>query len=129
MPLAINGHRGMAYQNAGNGRLTWVWKNGNPVFDDGLVDRIMSLLVEQEWWADRARRRHSQLLDVHEDDERTKSRLEQYALDALDSLIGEGAVRNVAPEASRDINGRWSLLIRYSTAAGPQKPLDVPISV
>ncbi len=128
MSLRVDGNRSMAYQNAGNGRLTWVWKNGNPVFDNGQTERVMSLLVEAPWWADRAGNRRSQLSTVREDNAGTKGRLEQYTLDALEPAITDGTLVDVKPTATREPSGAWRLRINYTTRGGQPGLVDVPLS-
>lgn len=127
--LPLDGKRNLAFQNDGQGRLTFVWRNGNPVFDNRQTECVMSLLVEAPWWGDPLGKRRSQLATVQEDDATTKSRLEEYARAALQPALADGRLRSVSPTATRSELGKWSLRVVYTTPAGEPGSLDVPLSV
>jgi phage gp46-like protein len=127
MPLSASGS-GLACVDAGNGRVTAQWVNGNPVFDDSMSEVVLSLLVELPgWFADHQKKRQSKLSTVKTVDSSTQGKIEQYARDALQPAIDDRRLRSVAPAAMPNGLG-FILTVAYVTGTGKASSVSVPLS-
>ena len=115
--------------DAGNGKLTVQWVNGNPAFDDAESEAVFSLLMEPAgWYGDKAKKRRTLIPTIKTKDGGTAGRLEQYARDALQPLIDDGRLRSVDVTVAESGSG-YMAAVAYVTGRGKTGALSVPLSV
>lgn len=115
--------------DAGNGRVTVAWVNGNPVFDDAQAEAVFSLLMEPDgWFGDRAKKRRTLIPTIRSRDAGTPGRLIQYARDAVQPLIDDGRLQSVEPSVTPTANG-YTVTVAYVTGGGQQASVTVPLKV
>src|SRR5437773_2447925 len=101
--------------------------NGNPVFNESRVHKVMSRLVEHKgkWWADSTGQQGSELYKVKNLRATTPSQLEAFARDALQPLLVAREI--LPPRGARDLRveatvdrstGRAWIYVAWSTPGG-----------
>lgn len=123
------GGPGLKLVDAGNGRVTVEWQNGNPIFDDSQAEAVLSLLMEPAgWFGDRSKKRRTLIPTVKARDASTPQRLEQYARDALQPAIDDGRLASVTPKVTPSSTG-YVLAVGYVTGGGAEGSVSIPLKV
>lgn len=127
MPLTLPGSDVALVRNPSTGRfdLQFETTTQNPQFSDDQSHAVLSLIYERqgEWWADASGKRGSLLWTVKEDRKASASKIKGYVEAALQPLVDQGRIRNLAVTATRVKPGRIDLGITYLSPSG------LPVSI
>lgn len=116
--------------NAQTGKLRPVWASGDVAFDDAMTETVMSLLVEDEGPFTTGRRRGPGPFSVAIDTADALSQIKARAAERLQLAVDDGRLREFTVEAERaqpGKRGRFVVFVEYTTRAGRQNSLAVPI--
>jgi phage gp46-like protein len=101
----------------GTGKVRPTVVRGQPGFDDGAVEIILSLLMEDEGWSTKGRRRGPGPRSVKFADREALSKIKGYSEERLQLAIDDGRLKSASVAVSV-VNGQPVIAVSYVTKSG-----------
>ena len=98
------------------GKLTWTWKNGNPVWDKSGTYPVLSTCLTKKGRYRWDRSMGTYVLRVRQDRSVTGSQLRSYFADGGQQLKAAGVLTTFDAQATRERAGRYRVDVRWRIA-------------